>query len=208
MNDSLPVIDRRAVFDGLASRWDEMRPAAAQHEAVARGLALVGDLGGRTVVDVGCGTGLLEGHLLGRVENGRIVAIDSSAGMISQARANHGETRVEWLCADVLRAGLAPASVDVVLCYNTWPHFDDPAAVARELGRWLKPRAVALVWHDIGRERLAAIHTEAGGPIAGDHLPPVAELGALFLDAGFAVLRAEEDANSYTLLARRCCGAP
>jgi ubiquinone/menaquinone biosynthesis C-methylase UbiE len=207
MSDPLPVVDRRAVFDGLAPRWDDMRPPGAQDAAVERGLALVGALEGRVVADVGCGTGLVEGHLLRHIANGRILAIDSSAGMIAQARAKHADARIEWPCADVLGTGLASASVDVVLCYNTWPHFDDPAAVAREFRRWLKPRGVALVWHDIGRERLATIHAGAGGPIAGDRLPPVADLGALFSESGFGVLHAHETADSYTLLARCICGA-
>ena len=206
MSDSLPTADRRTVFDSLAPRWDDMRPAAAQDAAVERGLALVGDFAGRVVADVGCGTGLLEGHILRRVGTGRVIAIDGSAGMIAQAHAKHSDTRIEWRCTDVLATGIEPASVDVVLCYNTWPHFDDPSAVARAFARWLKPRGVALVWHDIGRERLALIHSEAGGPIAGDRLPPVDELGALFTETGFGILRADEDADSYTLLARRSCG--
>ena len=79
--------------------------------------------------------------------------------------------------------------MDVVLCYNTWPHFDDPEGVIQEFARWLRPRGMALVWHDIGRERLAAIHAGAGGPIAADRLPPVGELGALFSKSDFGVLQ-------------------
>jgi ubiquinone/menaquinone biosynthesis C-methylase UbiE len=194
---------RRAVFDGLASRWDEMRPADKQHDTVQRGLALLGTLAGCTVADVGCGTGLLEGQLLRRIEGGRIVAIDSSPEMLAQARSKHGETHIEWLCRDVLEARLGCASVDAVLCYNTWPHFDDPPAVAREIARWLKPGGRVLVWHDIGRARLAEIHAGAAGPISADRLPPVRELAAVFSTAGFDVQRAEEDDSSYTLLARR-----
>ena len=207
MSDPRSAVDRRVVFDGLAPRWDDMRPAGAQDAAVERGLALAGDLEGRVIADVGCGTGLIEGHLLRRIGNGRILAIDSSVAMVAQARAKHADARIEWLCADILGAGLESTSVDIVLCYNTWPHFDDPAAVAHEFGRWLKPRGLALVWHDIGRERLATIHAAAGGPIAGDRLQPVAELGGLFSRSGFGVLCAEEDADSYTLLAQRSCGA-
>jgi ubiquinone/menaquinone biosynthesis C-methylase UbiE len=198
--------DRRAVFDALASRWDDMRPATGQDEAVERGLTLVGPIEDRVVVDVGCGTGLLEGHLLRQIESGHIIAVDSSPEMVVRARSKHGDGRVEWQCADVLDVSIASASVDIVLCYNTWPHFDDPEAVLREFARWLRPRGMALLWHDIGRERLATVHAGAGGPIAADCLPPVSDLSALFGQLGFGVLRAEEDADSYTLLARRACG--
>jgi SAM-dependent methyltransferase len=197
---------RRAVFDGLAALWDEMRPAAMQRESVERGLALVGALAGRTVVDLGCGTGLLESHLLPRIQGGRIVAIDSSPEMLARARSKHGDAPIEWLCRDALAAHLGCASVDVVLCYNTWPHFDDAAAVAREIARWLRPGGHALVWHDIGRARLAETHAGAAGPISADRLQPVSDLAAIFSAAGFEVQRAEEDDASYTLLARRTGG--
>jgi len=128
--------------------------------------------------------------------------------MVARARAKHPDGRIQWICRDVLEAGREDASVDIVLCYNTWPHFDRPQRVAGTFLRWLRPRGRALVWHDIGRERLAAIHADAGEAIAGDRLPPLEDLAALFMEAGFAVLQAAEDADSYTFLAERGEGEP
>ncbi len=194
---------RRAAFSELAPRWDSLRPAGAQDAAVARGLELVEPLAGRVVVDVGCGTGLLVGHLLPRVGQGRVVALDFAAPMLELARRRHAGPGVLWLCRDVLDSGLPPASADVVLCFNTLPHFDDRGAVLREWARWLRPGGLALVWHDVGREQLAGIHASAGGAVAHDRLPPVDELADLFASQGFEGLRAEEDDVSYTCLARR-----
>ncbi len=199
--------EKRRFFDELAPRWDGMKPAEACAPGVERGLVLLSPLDDRTVVDLGCGTGLLEGHLLPRIGSGRVVAVDFSPAMLALARARHGDDRVEWLCRDVLDTGLADASVDAVLCFNAFPHFPDPAAVAREAERWLRPRGPVLVWHDIGRERLAAIHGDGPPPIRQDLLPPVNRLAALFADAGLVVERAEEDESSFTLLARRAGGA-
>ena len=120
------------------------------------------------------------------------------------ARAKHGSDRVEWLCRDVLDTGLASTrTVDVVLCYNTWPHFDDRRC-GRARARPLAPAARA-------RARLARHRARASRddprrrprPHRRDRLPPVAELAALFSAAGLAVERADEDDGSYTLLARR-----
>lgn len=204
---SVTPAEKRLFFDDLAPRWDSLKPADACAPGVERGLALVGPLDGRTVVDLGCGTGLLEGHLLDRMAGGRVVAIDFSAQMLALARARHGSERVAWLCRDVLDTELADASADVVLCFNAFPHFPDPAATAREAARWLRPGGPVLVWHDIGRERLAAIHGGGPPPIHRDLLPPVAHLADLFRLAGLVVERAEEDEASYTLLARRPPGA-
>jgi SAM-dependent methyltransferase len=197
---------KRRFFDELAPRWDELRPAEAGRPGVERGLALVGPLEGRTVVDLGCGTGLLEGHLLPRIGDGRVLAIDFAPEMLALARARHGSPRVDWLARDVLDTGLHDASADVVLCFDAFPHFPEPAATAREVARWLRPGGPFLLWHDVGRERLAAIHGGGPPPIREDLLPPVARLAALVRAAGLAVERAEEDESSYTLLSRRPAG--
>lgn len=200
---SVPPAEKRRFFDELAPHWGELKPGEACAPGVERGLALVGALEGRTVVDLGCGTGLLEGHLLPRVGRGRIVAVDFSAEMLALARARHGSQRIAWICRDVLDTAIAGASVDAVLCFNAFPHFPDPAATLREAARWLRLGGGLLVWHDIGREQLAAIHGGGPPPIRQDLLMPVERLSDLAAAAGLVVERAEEDADSYTLLARR-----
>jgi hypothetical protein len=46
--------------------------------------------------------------------------------MIAGASLKCPSPRVTWLCRDVLDTGLPPASVDLVLCFNAFPHFPDP----------------------------------------------------------------------------------
>ncbi len=194
---------KRRFFDDLAPRWDDLKPADGCVPGVERGLALVGALDGLTVVDLGCGTGLLEGCLLPRIGAGRIVAVDFSSGMLALARARHPSARITWVCRDVLETGLTDASADVVLCFNAFPHFPRAEATAREAARWLRPAGRVLVWHDIGRERLAAIHGGGPPPIQTDLLPPVERMADVFVAAGLVIETAEEDDDSYTLLARR-----
>jgi demethylmenaquinone methyltransferase/2-methoxy-6-polyprenyl-1,4-benzoquinol methylase len=170
---------------------------------VHRGLALLGDVSGLEVADLGCGTGRLEWILLPRLGDGRVVAVDFSPGMIEVATGRCADPRVTWLCRNVLETGLPTSSLDVVLCFDAFPHFPDGGAVLSEAARWLRPDGRLLVWHDVGRERLAEVHRRAGPPVDGDLLPPVLELARLARMTGFAVELAEEDDWSYTLLARR-----
>lgn len=195
--------DRRARFEAMADRWDAQRERGTRDGAVLRGLDLVAPLDGRVVVDLGCGTGLLETHLVPRLSGGRVVAVDYAAAMLDRARARCPSAAVDWLCADVHDTGLPDSCADVVLCFDAWPHFDDPDRVAAEMARWLRPGGRALVWHDIGRARLAQVHAGAGGAVAHDVLPPVGELAGLLARHGLETVLAEEDEASYTLLARR-----
>lgn len=196
-------IDKRSFFDELSSRWDSIKPPEACAPGVERGLALVEPLSGRTVVDVGCGTGLLEGHLLPRIGDGRVIAVDFAPAMISRAKARHPSSRIQWLCRDVLETGIAEDTADVVLCFNALPHFPDRPATLSAMARWLKPGGWLLIWHDIGRERLAEIHAESAPVVQHDRLPPVDQLAGLTTEAGLVVERSQEDEGSYTLLARQ-----
>lgn len=194
---------RREVFDTLAARWDVERPAERVAAAVERGLSLLGDLSGLDVVDIGCGAGRLEPFLLPRLGSGSIVAVDFAPEMIARGAVRCRDPRVTWLCRDVLETGLGDATVNLVLCFNAFPHFPDGLGVLREVRRWLRRRGAFLLWHDLGRESLAEVHRRAGESVERDLLPPVAELADGAVTAGLAVERAEEDGSSYTLLGKR-----
>jgi demethylmenaquinone methyltransferase/2-methoxy-6-polyprenyl-1,4-benzoquinol methylase len=204
MPDSVaPTCPKLQAFDALAPRWDSLKPDEAVAAGARRGLSLLGELPGRDVVDLGCGTGRLEEVLLPQLGEGTVVAVDFSPGMIDQASRRCSDPRVTWLCRDVLETGLASGSADVVLCFDAFPHFPDGAAVLREAARWLRPGGTFLLWHDVGREQLARVHRRAGPAVENDLLPPVADLASLAAAAGLVVEIAEEDEVSYTFLGRR-----
>ena len=195
--------EKRDAFGALASTWDAAKPEEAIAAGVSRGLSLLGDVSGLDVVDIGCGPGRLEPYLLARLGEGSVVAVDFAAEMIVRGAALCPDRRVTWLCRDVLGTGLADSSADLVLCFNAFPHFPGAGEVLREVARWLRPGGAFLLWHDVGRERLAEIHRRAGREVEGDLLPPVDELELVACEAGFLVERAEEDGSSYTFLARK-----
>lgn len=195
---------RRAHFDALADRWEAIRSSEQAAEAVERGLALVEPLSGARVADVGCGTGAVLGPLLRRLgPGGGVLAIDISERMLGIARARHPDPRIEWRAGDALEVAPEPGSLDAVLCFDALPHFPDPKSTVKAMAAWLAPGGRLLVWHDVGRERLAAIHRGAGPPLDADLLPPVEELCGPAAAAGLEVRLAVEDEASFTFLARR-----
>lgn len=91
---------------------------------------LIQELGARSVLDLGCGTGVL-GHML--LEQGvRFVGVEPAAAMIDRARQAPGSARAEWIHGFMQDA--LPVTVEVVtMTANTAMVFPDDGQWVRTL---------------------------------------------------------------------------
>ncbi|NUL43847.1 class I SAM-dependent methyltransferase [Cellulosimicrobium funkei] len=92
----------------------------------------------RTVLDLGCGTGMLTVTLAGR--DRRVMGLDPSPAMLTFARARNGAERVEWVVGD---SSDAPAEYFdlVVMTGNVAQHIPDTdwARTLRDLRARMRP---------------------------------------------------------------------
>lgn len=100
-------------------------------------LDLLGDVAGRSVLDVACGPGLYAEELVAR--GARVTGLDNSPRMVelSQDRVPSAEFRVHDL-ADPLD-WMPDSSVDLVLFALALEYIDDRTSALRELRRVLRP---------------------------------------------------------------------
>ena len=105
----------------MGTPWDAQtydRTSAPQQAWASEVLArLRGIAADATVLDVGCGTGLVTEGLLALVPQGRVLAIDQSPEMVALARARLGDRARVW-CQDVLELELGEP-VDAVISTAT-----------------------------------------------------------------------------------------
>jgi trans-aconitate 2-methyltransferase len=92
-----------------------------------------------TVFDLGCGTGNVTKMLADRWPQAQIIGVDNSTAMLVVARASTaGETRREWIAADL--ATWAPAEPADVVFSNAALHWhDDHAALFPRIFGWVAP---------------------------------------------------------------------
>lgn len=102
-------------------------------------LALTAELGARSVIDLGCGTGVLACDLA--AAGAMTTGVDPARAMLEYARTRPGGERVDWVCGDA--SALAPESADLVVMTGhvaqVFLDDDDWDAALRNCLRALRP---------------------------------------------------------------------
>jgi ubiquinone/menaquinone biosynthesis C-methylase UbiE len=128
-----------------ASHYDSYPNALiAIEEPLVRGL--VGDVRGKRVLDVACGTGR-HSQWLAEEEGAYVTGLDRSEAMLAIARGK--SERVRWMQGDLDRIPFDDASFDVVVCGLVFEHVKDIEPAIIEAARVLVPggRYVVSVFH-------------------------------------------------------------
>ena len=133
-----------AKFASLAQRWwDPNGPEKPLHDLNPLRLQYLErrtPLSGSSVLDVGCGGGILSEALARR--GARVLGIDLAPALLEVAQLHAAESglNVEYRSISAEALALAsPASFDLVTCMEMLEHVPDPAAALSALARLVKP---------------------------------------------------------------------
>jgi SAM-dependent methyltransferase len=166
-------------------------------------LRLLGDLHGKRVLDLGCGSG---SAAIAFAQHGAIViALDHGDARLglARARAEQAEVKVEWRTGDLADlAFLRAESIDVAYSSSAVAEVDDAARLCRQVQRVLKPNA-PFVFSYIHPMSLCV---DAGGTVARSYFDPgpvdleldgepvrvhVRDVGEVFTELGRAGFRVD-----------------
>ncbi len=182
--------DIRRRFDAAAPRFagHDFVHAATREGLFARLEPMVVE-NASTVLDLGCAAGAAIRPLSKRFRGAHIVALDLSAGMLSEARSARGWfTKASFVQADAAALPLADGSIDVVFSNLLLPWIADPAGVSAEVGRVLREGGL-FAFATLGPDSLLAIR-DAWRRVDGEaHVatfPDMHDLGDTLVRAGLA----------------------
>lgn len=172
--------EERWKLDAMLARWD-VQP-------------------GDFVLEPGCGSGRLTELLADATGSaGAVVAADISHGMLSTATDRGLPPHVTLLRAEASMLPIAGETFHRVICFNVFPHFDNPASVIRELARVLRPGGSLWINHTMKKEEINRFHAELDRPVRSHRLPEPALFRDLFDHQGFAVLELGDRAEGFAL---------
>ena len=134
--------------DLLMPRWNIRRfenPAADSPFPLEYAFHLLGDVQGKTIVDLGCGDGL--NTVILAALGAKVIAVDVSDKSLETTKnriaANRLDDRVLVVQADAASIPLCDARADGVLCASILRHLDC-LAPARQIRRILKPGGISV----------------------------------------------------------------
>lgn len=146
-----------------------------------------------SVLEVGCGLGILADQVARTIPHGTVTAIDHSVEQLANL-ASHSPN-IQILRADAYQLPFDDDHFDVVYCRWLLEHLQKPVAVLQEMRRVLKPGGFILVEEndisvqrydpdcpkfELVWEKFAQLQTQLGGDAyIGRRLTP------MFIDAGF-----------------------
>ncbi len=185
-----------AFFDAAAVNWDKTNdadPAVLEKIADIAGVAEK-----KTVLDVGCGTGVMFPVYLGR-DPARITAVDISEKMLLIAEKKYRNEKISFVCADIASYPLTE-QYDCVITHNAFPHFLRQAEALGRLKALTAPGGTLTIAHSISREDVIKCHENV--PDVSVVLPEAQELAAAFGD-GFENFTVLSDDKCYIVSAAK-----
>lgn len=206
MNGGIPN-PRRAVFNELARSWDSTVVLTKEQSETLRcviaSLSLSKDA---SVLDVGCGTGVLASYVLPFLgADGSYTGMDVSDGMVAEARRKLSDARVRFEARDLYDPSPFSGGYDAVIAFSAFPHFHDKAAALDIAFRLLKAGGKLCIVHVESSARINEFHRERvqHEVLRHDSLPSLNAMRTMINKNRWEEIEAQDREGLYLVMLRR-----
>lgn len=161
-----------------------------------------GPLTGSTIVEPGCGTGRLTQKLALAVgTTGYVYACDISEQMVRKARQRIcGIAQVGVSHAAMENLEIEQEGVDLVICHQVFPHFNDKSSALGWMAKVLKPQGALIIVHFECRDVINDVHRKAGTVVEHDNIPDFEKMKEMLSAIDFQIEHYSDDTDLGYLL--------
>lgn len=206
-----------AKFSQIADKWwdkhGEFKPLHDINPLRLDYIDRLASLGGKQVLDVGCGGGILSESMAKRGA-ASVTGIDMAEKSLHTATAHAAAEQVDNIAYRCVRvedlAAEQPHSFDVVTCMEMMEHVPDPAAIVRACAKLVKPDGMVF-FSTINRNPKSYLHLIVGAEYVLNFVPKgthdwqkfitPAELARMCRQAGLDVI--DSKGLKYNLLTKQ-----
>jgi len=142
---------QRDFFNELAPTWRDGYPIS--NERIAELLSPIPFSKDKSVLDVACGSGVLDEYLL--KVSGKVVAVDVADKMIEKAKADPKNDGVEYHVCDYHEMS---GKFDLIIVFDAYPHFVNKESFALKACELLKDDGSVWIVFDDGRKQTDRHH--------------------------------------------------
>ncbi|WP_055070226.1 class I SAM-dependent methyltransferase [Clostridium massiliamazoniense] len=177
-------------FNNLAADWDNQ--SKGDPEKIERILKTAELKDNSKILDIACGTGVLEEFLLPHNPNS-ILAVDLSEKMIEKAKSKYDDFRITFLCENIFN--IKDEKFDFIIIYNAFPHFLEPEKFINHISTLLNKDGQLVICHGMGRKPLNDHHKRTANEISLG-LKPASEVAEL-ISSSFTIKNVTDEEHIY-----------
>ena len=155
----------------------------------------------QTILDIGCGTGVLF-PFLKQMTNGKakIFAIDF-ANRMAQTAAQYNERMINVVCGDIQKLPFCANKFHRIVAFHVFPHIHYKFLALKECWRVLKPEGELAIIHLHSSDEINTIHAELGGTVGNHKLPSGKQMVYLLQEVNFEVMETIDRSGEYLIKA-------
>jgi len=184
--------DKIAYFNNLSANWDEVvGNDEARIQKLRNVFSMINIHNGDTVIDVGCGTGVLFTMIEERIgPQGTLIAVDTSDKMIEEAKKRYAHfNNIKYVVGPLEEISLPHQSINVILCFAVFPHIEDQLMALKKCHNFLTVDGSLYIFHLSDTKSLNEFHHNLNAPVSRDHMPIREELEEMLKKTGFILIK-------------------
>lgn len=190
---SISEIKTKEFFDDLSKTWDSTNTKSPKvvFDNITINLT-------DKVLDVACGTGVLEPFICSLTKE-TVIGIDISDGMIEKAKENNASLNVEYIAGSFYDFLGGP--FDKIIIYNAFPHFVLLEKFKEAIYNNLKQGGQFIICHSLSRAELSMHHSGICAEVSRE-LNDVNTEASFFKDK-FNITISKEDDHSFVIVGNK-----